>query len=471
MKMFNQKIILIALTIFIVFGFVGTSSAFAMQAVSTPTIGQAATFGILSSTFTPTIATTVITGDLGYTTLSTALFFSVSGSTYTDVSGIPAGAIYQQAGSDQNGALALLNNQGPCTDISAGASALDGVIIGANPPGTFPPGCYTSSGAMNITATTNITLLGAGTYVFRPGGALTTGANSHVLLSGPSECDIFWTPTGATNLGDNSTFIGTVIDAAGINIGDTVGWIGRALAFGGTVGTNHDTIVVPPSCSTAQATPQAVTPTGTGRRVLISQPSISVTKTPTPSGLFYGPGSVVYDYSVKNTGTVILSNIKIVDDKCPAVNFISGDTNNDSKLDLNETWKYSCVTILVKTTTNLVTVTGEGNNLIVSDTASASVIVYILPVAPLVYVIPATTSTVASISTSSLVQNSTTVIAPIVIGSALAITASTSYPGLPNTGIEPYKENASWGIYILDGVLVLMMVSVVIILRRRQFGL
>jgi hypothetical protein len=81
-------------------------------------------------------------------------------------------------------------------------------------------------------------------------GALTTAANSVVTLAGgASACDVFWTPTAATTLGANSTFVGTDIDASGITIGSTVTWEGRALAFGGTVSTDVDTITAP-TCAT-----------------------------------------------------------------------------------------------------------------------------------------------------------------------------------------------------------------------------
>ena len=86
---------------------------------------------------------------------------------------------------------------------------------------------------------------GAGTYIFRISGALTTVANSIVTIAGgASECDIFWTPT-ATTLGADSTFIGTDIDNAGITVGNNVTWNGRALDFATTVTTNNDTITVP----------------------------------------------------------------------------------------------------------------------------------------------------------------------------------------------------------------------------------
>jgi len=118
-------------------------------------------------------------------------------------------------GLDQATALANLNGQA-CTSLGAGAITLDSVVIGANPPGTIPPGCYSSGGAMNITATTNVTLSGAGVYIFRPGGALNTGANSRVLLAnGACSGNVFWAPVGAATIGANAalsptpTFVGS----------------------------------------------------------------------------------------------------------------------------------------------------------------------------------------------------------------------------------------------------------------------
>ena len=62
-------------------------------------------------------------------------------------------------------------------------------------------------------------LSGNGTYIFRPGGALTSTVGAAVSLSNASSaCDVFWTPGEATTLAANTTFIGTVIDDAGITV-------------------------------------------------------------------------------------------------------------------------------------------------------------------------------------------------------------------------------------------------------------
>ncbi len=84
-------------------------------------------------------------------------------------------------GTDQTAALAILNGEA-CTPLPAGL--LEAVVIGANPAGTIPPGCYIRAGAIDITASGVVTLNGNGVYIFRStGGAVTTGATSRLADS------------------------------------------------------------------------------------------------------------------------------------------------------------------------------------------------------------------------------------------------------------------------------------------------
>jgi hypothetical protein len=212
-------------------------------AATTPDLGAAESFAILSGTYTNTTPGTTINGDLGYTT-GPAVTPTVNGITYS-----PPDTKYSSAGTDQAAALTDLNNQ-PC-DFSYAPGAIDLATDVTTPDGVgqFTPGVYCIDGAASVGAG-GITLTGSGTYIFRMDGALTTAANSVVTLAGgASACDVFWTPTAATTLGANSTFVGTDIDASGITIGSTVTWEGRALAFGGTVSTDVDTITAP-TCAT-----------------------------------------------------------------------------------------------------------------------------------------------------------------------------------------------------------------------------
>jgi len=134
----------------------------------------------------------------------------------------------------------------------------------------------------------------------------------------------------------------------------------------------------------------------------IVPPLIHVTKVPSPLVLPAGGGKVVYTKTVTNPGTVALSNIILTDDKCSPVNFISGDTNRDGKLDVNESWIYSCNANLTQTTTNTVTASGQANGLTARDFAIATVVV--------------------------------------------------AAPKLPNTGIEPNGHNTLWYVFVLAGI-------------------
>ena len=109
--------------------------------------------------------------------------------------------------------------------------------------------------------------------------------------------------------------------------------------------------------------------------VPVIPPLIHVTKIPNPLALLTGAGMVTYTEKITNPGTVALSNIKLNDDKCAPMNYISGDTNNDSKLDPSETWTYTCQTKLLATTTNTATATGEADGLTAKDFAIATVVV------------------------------------------------------------------------------------------------
>ncbi|MBF0458818.1 MAG: hypothetical protein HQK99_13090 [Nitrospirae bacterium] len=150
---------------------------------------------------------------------------------------------------DQSSALATLNGQA-CTAIGA-AVDLGAVSIGGGTPGVIPPGCYYSTGAINIGSVVHLN--GAGVYVFRS-AALGTASNSTVFLdNGACANNVFWAPSAATTLAANSKFSGTIIDNAGITIGANSLITGRLLATGGTITIDSDTITVPASCSAATA--------------------------------------------------------------------------------------------------------------------------------------------------------------------------------------------------------------------------
>lgn len=248
-SMFEKKYRkLVVVFLVIVFAFISPNATTSVYAATTPNLGQAESFGILSSSYVNTVIGTVINGDLGYTT-GPAVAPTVNGTTHV------ANSTYNQAGIDQNSALSALASQ-PCTFTFAPGAVDLATDTTHGQIGVYTPGVYcTSANSAASIGTGGITLSGSGTFIFRINGALTTVANSSVTLAGgASACDVFWTPTAATTLGANSSFAGTVIDPSGITIGSTVVWSGRALGFGGTVSTTTDTIVAPSCGANANTT-------------------------------------------------------------------------------------------------------------------------------------------------------------------------------------------------------------------------
>ncbi|PJA93283.1 MAG: hypothetical protein CO133_01295 [Candidatus Komeilibacteria bacterium CG_4_9_14_3_um_filter_37_5] len=106
----------------------------------------------------------------------------------------------------------------------------------------------------------------------------------------------------------------------------------------------------------------------------IVPPLIHVTKVPSTPTVLAG-GTVTYTEKITNPGTVALNNVILTDDKRAPTKYVSGDTDNDAKLDTTETWTYTCRTSLNKTTTNTAVASGEANGLTARDFAVATVVV------------------------------------------------------------------------------------------------
>ncbi len=218
----------------------------ASAAIGPPLLSDS-TYGVVSSTLANTVAGTTIVG----TPAQPVLCYTTAPAIIPGVTGTIVVPCPPSTGVDQGTARALLVGQ-PCTNLGPGALNLNAVDIGSG-PGVFTPGCYFNGGAMNITTGTTVHLNGAGVYIFRPGGALTTEANTAILVEGGAcETDVFWAPVGGTTLGANTDFVGNIFrgTAAGLSItlGNSANLTGRALAFGSTVTTNGANTITVPTC-------------------------------------------------------------------------------------------------------------------------------------------------------------------------------------------------------------------------------
>lgn len=164
-------------------------------------------------------------------------------------------------------------------------------------------------------------------------------------------------------------------------------------------------------------------------------PLIGITSVPQPLALPAGSGNVTYHYAVKNfLSEVPLAAVRVFDDKCSPAIFVEGDDNGDSKLDYNETWRYTCMTKLSKTTQSTATATGTANNLTATHKAYTTVVVGSSSPAPLVSII-----------------NITKVAYPLSLpaeGGSITFTYKVSNPGavpLSNVAVADNKCNAMSG--------------------------
>ncbi|WP_415371784.1 ice-binding family protein [Patiriisocius sp. Uisw_047] len=90
--------------------------------------------------------------------------------------------------------------------------------------------------------------------------------------------------------------------------------------------------------------------------------------------------TITYTFTVTNQGNQILSAINVTDPLVPIITYVSGDTNNDSLLDVTEIWIYTGIYTLVQSdidagmVTNQATVLGTAaDGTVVSDLSGATI--------------------------------------------------------------------------------------------------
>lgn len=419
MSMIKINKTFLPISLLVVFGAFGVTQQ--TNAATTPSLGAAESFSILSQTAITNVPTSVISGDVGMNTTGASITGltspEVGGTIFaSDLFGPSEGVLVPAVQLDALTAYGVAITGQPIEGTPIDG-ALDGQTRG---PGVYDLGAGLLGGGV-------LTLDGPGVYIFRTSSSLTS-AGSINLINGARACDVYWRVDSLATInpgGPGTLFVGTIIAGTGIHFGTGAVLDGRALAIGGDVTMDSNTIsgptcVTPPPPPPPPPTPPTP-PVGSSGGGSSPRPKIHIEKTPTPSELPDGPGIVLYKYIVSNIGTISIENVKITDDKCNDVNFISGDTDQDEKLDRTEEWVYECSIKLLKTTTNVVTAVGESSSgKKTQDTDEATVIVKAVP-------------------------------APIVAGAS-----TTTTPRFPNTGVAPRVENMNAWVIIPAGIIALM---------------
>jgi len=367
MKIFN-KVLVAVLVITFTLGLPGPSP---LVAATTVSLGAADDFAILAGsgiTIGGAVNTSTITGDIG--TFPTV---SITGIGNAVLNGInhAGDAVTQQAKTDLATAYTAAGQ--PATTIP---TELGGTTKFA--------GVYDSlSGTFGITGTLTLDAQGDpnAVFIFRTVETLVTAEASSIdLIDGAQACNVFWQIGSSATLGASSFFKGNILALTSIGLGTTANVEGRVLAQNGAVTLDGSNIITKATCIPAPSSSHRRTPQE-------PTPLIDFTKVPNPLSLPSGPGSVAYTYTATNIGETAVRNVVVEDNKCNPVEFISGDSNNDSILDVNETWVYRCTETVSETVTNTASLRAISDNWSGYDTASATVIVGVPLTPPLIHLV------------------------------------------------------------------------------------
>lgn len=376
MKIFN-KVSVVLLAIACVVGVVGL--VFAVTAVN---LGTASNFAILAGSTITNTGSSVINGDLGL-------------NPGTSVTGFPPGTLNGTQHAANATALQAQADLVTAYDNAAGQTPVDTIAteLGGT---TKTAGIYNSaSGTFGITGTLTLNAQGDANavFIFKTATTLITGGASDVLLvNGAQACNVFWQVGSSATLGTNSTFKGNILALTSATLTTGANVEGRVLARNGAVTLDTNTVtkatcVVPPVSAAAAEAAAAKLTGNSSSGYFAPLPLINVTKVPNPLSLPGGKGSVTYTYVATNIGPVAMVGTWVKDDKCAPVTFISGDSNNNTTLDINEAWTYRCTKMVSATETNTATAHGNSNGWDAYDSANATVVVGVSLPPPLIHLV------------------------------------------------------------------------------------
>gem|GEM_PF-2261300 len=231
--------------------YAGGGEASPMMATATaPSLGTAASFGVLAGSAITNTGATVIDGGIGsYPT--------------TTITGFPPGTVNGTNHAGDGMTQAAKTDLLSAYDNSAGQTP---VIVPTELGGTtLTPGVYKSAaGTFGITGTLTLSGDANAVWIFQMDSTLTTASGSSVVLAGgASNCNVFWQVRSSATLGTNSTFVGNILALTSITLTTGASVSGRALARNGAVTLDSNKVS---SVCVNSVTAAAVPPTATATR-------------------------------------------------------------------------------------------------------------------------------------------------------------------------------------------------------------
>lgn len=219
-------------------------------------LGTAANYVILAKTGVSTVPSSAVTGNIGLSpaagsfltgwaetadgapvTYSTSAQVAAPGKLYAaNYSGGTTSVDLTTAVGDMESAHTAANGMAPA------GGALPGGVPGEDCPGTgnfggmtISPGVYTCTVQIDIASATNVTLSGAGVYVFRTTQGISQASGTQVILAGGALAqNVFWVPALTVNIvgtaGATTRMAGVILAKTDIVVGTNATVNGRLLA-------------------------------------------------------------------------------------------------------------------------------------------------------------------------------------------------------------------------------------------------
>ncbi len=225
-------------------GLLGPLSAFA---ATSPTLGLASTFSVISGTDVTNTGATFISGSVGISPAGGGGYVESGTTTFTG-----GGSIHDSDTAADNAQAA---DTAAFTSLNAGSNADANCIGGVLPDATeltslaqpLAPGVYCSAGSYHLTG--HLSLLGTnGTWVFKTVSTLITAPGSSV--TGGDPCNIWWRVGSSATIDTTTGFEGNVLALTSISMNTGATLNGRIFAQTAGVTLQANTISGP-VCSAA----------------------------------------------------------------------------------------------------------------------------------------------------------------------------------------------------------------------------
>ncbi len=225
------------LAVFAVAFAIALNGSVVVRAGTSPTLNNLLSYSVLGGAEVTCTGSTTITGDVGV-------------SPGTSISGFPSPCVVGPPGTTHsNDASAIAAQAENLVVFGALDQTCDQTFGAVDLTATFPsgvgPGVYCSTSSFSLSG--NLTLTGAGVWIFKTVSTLITSPGSSV--TGGDPCNVWWRIGSSTTLDTTTSFVGNVLSQNGANAMNTGATLnGRFLGLAAATVTLDDNTISGPTC-------------------------------------------------------------------------------------------------------------------------------------------------------------------------------------------------------------------------------